>query len=213
MDITIKIRPTSVTSYIWTYRAEELKVPCSLPSPISPIFTTCEFSLLPAQSTRRNFVVYLEGTLQGRVLPQQKGLAFRLWKGPLFFKIYLFLSCDSVIPSRFQRGKGKKLYRFLKSSRVNRPVIEHLNAQGRLDPRVGLRCFWCPNQTWTPPIEASGKPTIVKNGIELIKIQSPKVEGSKTQKKNHWTLQRPVIEHPKNSLYVALLLLELQDDL
>jgi len=92
-----------------TYRAEELKVPCSLPSPICPLLTTCEFSLLPAQSTRRNFVVYLEGTLQGGVLPQQKGLAFRFSKGPLFFKIYLFLSCDSVIPSRFQRGKGKEI--------------------------------------------------------------------------------------------------------
>jgi hypothetical protein len=72
-----------------TYRAEELKVPCSLPSPISPILTTCEFSLLPAQSTRRNFLVYLEGTLQARVFPQQKGLAFWLPKGRIFFKFFL----------------------------------------------------------------------------------------------------------------------------
>jgi hypothetical protein len=88
-----------------TYRAEELKVPCPLPS--APLLTTCEFSLLPAQTTR-NFVVFLEGTLQGRVFPQQKSLAFRLSKGPLF-KIYLFLSCDSVIPSRYQTGKGQKI--------------------------------------------------------------------------------------------------------
>jgi hypothetical protein len=129
-----------------TYRAEELKVPCSLPSPICRLLTTCEFSLLPAQTTRRNFVVYLEGTLQGRVFPQQKGLAFRLIKGSVF-KNYLFLSCDSVIPSRCQRAKGRKLYTCFKSSRVDRPVIEHLSAQGMLDSRGGLCGFWCPNET------------------------------------------------------------------
>ncbi len=111
------------------------------------------------------------------------------------------------------KEEGEKLYRCFKSSRVNRPVTEHLSAQGRLDRRGGLCCFWCPNQTWAPPIKASGALIIVKNEIELRKIWSPKVEGSKTQKNNGWTLQRSIIKHPKNSLYVVLLLLEFQDEL
>ncbi len=30
--------------------------------------------------------------------------------------------------------------------RVNWLVIEHLNIQGRPDPKVGLRCLWCSNK-------------------------------------------------------------------
>jgi hypothetical protein len=61
-------------------------------------------------------------------------------------------------------------------------MIQHLNAQGKLDPRGRLHCFWCPNKTWTPFIDAPGTLKIVKDEIELKKLWLPKVEGSKTQK-------------------------------
>ncbi len=67
--------------------------------------------------------------------------------------------------------------------RVNQLVIEHFSNQGGLDPKGGLCCFCCPKQTWTPRIGAYGTLKIVKHGIELKKIRSPKIERSRTQKK------------------------------
>ncbi len=62
-------------------------------------------------------------------------------------------------------------------------MTKHLSAQGRLDPRGGLCCFWCPNKTWTPPpLGASGTLTIVENGLEMRKLRSPKVKGVKNSK-------------------------------
>jgi hypothetical protein len=37
--------------------------------------------------------------------------------------------------------------------------------------------------------------------------------GQKLQKKNYWTLQRPVLKHPESSFYVVFFLLEFQCDL
>jgi hypothetical protein len=44
---------------------------------------------------------------------------------------------------------------------------------------------------------------------------APQNKRGQTLKKTiyHWTLQRPILKHPKSSLYVALLQLEFQDDL
>ncbi len=44
------------------------------------------------------------------------------------------------------------------------------------------------------------------------KFWPAKVKGPRTQKKtNHPTLQRPILEHPRHSSYVALLLLEFKN--
>jgi len=67
---------------------------------------------------------------------------------------------------------------------VERLVSEDLRAQGRPDPRGGFCCFWCPNKTSTPSIDASDTLKIVKNGLELRKLRPPKVEGVKNSKKN-----------------------------
>ncbi len=80
--------------------------------------------------------------------------AFSGWVHTLFFKIFYL-------------------------TRVNWPVTKHLNTQGRPDPRGELRCFWCPNKTWTLPIGTFGTLKIVKNEKKMTKLWSPKVEGVK----------------------------------
>jgi hypothetical protein len=46
---------------------------------------------------------------------------------------------------------------------------------------------------------------IVKNELELRKLQPPKVEGvSRTQKNKPPNITKLILKHPKNSLYVAL---------
>jgi len=54
---------------------------------------------------------------------------------------------------------------------VNRLVTNHISDQGRPDPRGGLCCFWCPNKNWTLSIDASDALKIIKNEIELRKLQ------------------------------------------
>jgi hypothetical protein len=74
-------------------------------------------------------------------------------------------------------------------TRVEWLVSEHLSAQDRPDPRGGLSCCWCPRNFLIPPIGAFDALKIIKNRFKLRKLWPHKVEGSRTQKKNHRTLQ------------------------
>jgi hypothetical protein len=56
-------------------------------------------------------------------------------------------------------------------------MVEHLSNQGRPNSRGRLHWFYCPNKTWTPPISTYNTLNIVKNIINLKKIEPPKLEG------------------------------------
>jgi hypothetical protein len=55
---------------------------------------------------------------------------------------------------------------------VNQLVTKHLSAQGRLNPKGGLHCFWYPNKTWTPPIDAYGTLKPIKNHQKWNRIEN-----------------------------------------
>jgi len=67
-------------------------------------------------------------------------------------------------------------------------------------------------QNWNPSSSSSDTITIVKNGLEMRKLQPPKNKGGQKLKKNKPPNTKKA-KHPKNTLYVALLLLEFKDDL
>ncbi len=90
-------------------------------------------------------------------------------------------------------------------SSIEWPVIEHLSAQGRLDPRGRLHCFWCPHKTWIPPLGASNTQTIVENGSEMRKLWPPKVKGVKNSKKQTIEHHKASSQTPKRFLALWLL--------
>jgi hypothetical protein len=94
--------------------------------------------------------------------------------------------------------------------RVDCLVIEHLIAQGKLDPRGELCCFWCPKKTWTPSFWCMWHNNNCQKWIRNEKVTAPQIKGGQELKKRiyRWTLPRLFAEHPNNSLCVALLLIE-----
>jgi hypothetical protein len=92
--------------------------------------------------------------------------------------------------------------------RVDQLVTKHLSVQARLDPRGRLCCFWCPNKIWTCPIGASSALKICQKDNIIEKFIAPRnIRGKKFKKPPNVT--KVCFQTPKNSLYVALLLLDL----
>jgi hypothetical protein len=137
-------------------------------------------------------------------LPQFSIFIFIVWPNRIPMKNKIFPYFSESISFYFS---FKTLTSHL--HRVDQPMTKHLSAQGRKDPRGGLHCFWCPNKTWTLSPCASDTLTIVKNELGMRKLRPPKY--SKTQTTQHY--KGRFSNTKQNSLYVALLLLEFQDDL
>jgi hypothetical protein len=68
--------------------------------------------------------------------------------------------------------------------RVDQLVTEHLNAQGKPNPRQGLCCFWCPNKTWTLPLRTFDTLTIIINRLTMRKRK--KGQSFKKQTTKHY---------------------------
>jgi hypothetical protein len=79
-------------------------------------------------------------------------------------------------------------------------VSEHLSTQGRPDPRGGLRCSWCPNQTSTSSLNASDALKIIKNRLKLRKLWPPKLKGVKNSKNKITEQQKASSQTLKNFL-------------
>jgi hypothetical protein len=87
-------------------------------------------------------------------------------------------------------------------------VTKHLSAQGRLDPRGGLCCFWCPNKNWNP--WPSDTLTIIKNELEMRKLQPLKIQGAQNSKNKSPNTTKTDSQTPKNFFVCCSVIIRVQ---
>jgi hypothetical protein len=94
--------------------------------------------------------------------------------------------------------------------KVDQQVIERLSVQSRPDPMGGLCCFLCTNKTWTLSLDPFDTLTIVKNKLEMRKLQPPKQGGFKNSKEKPPNTTKASSQTFKKNL--CMLLLEFKND-
>ncbi len=92
---------------------------------------------------------------------------------------------------------------------LGKPMIEHLSIQSKLDPRRAMLVL-VSKKTWTSLIgDRSKTPIFFKNGVELRKLQPPKIEGVKNSKRKTTKHYKDrFLNTQKNSFYVCFVVIK-----
>jgi hypothetical protein len=113
-----------------------------------------------AQSELISPPAHHDGWMDGWMVCGQE-MHFSLYSYPLALPEHIYLSGSHQVP-----------YPPMECRLAGNQTLKR--AQGRPDPRGVLRCFWCPNKTWTSPLGASYTLTIIENRLEMRELRPPK---------------------------------------
>jgi hypothetical protein len=113
------------------------------------------FAFINKCSTWANITTSTPWWMDGWMVCGQE-MHFSLYSYPLALPQHIYLSGSHQVP-----------YPPLECRLAGDQTLKHA-------PRGVLRCFWCPNKTWTPPLGASCTLTIVKNRLEMRELQPSK---------------------------------------